>query len=424
MISISKDRKTNYIILEGMAYAVIISLLNNYVMMFAKRMGAHDLQIALISSLPPLVAIIVLIPCGILIEKMKSKRAVAGVLILINSIFFLMIAFVPFIPNQAKLTIYVIIIGLMNWPGSLYVTVWQSFFSDNFTGDYANRVYSLRSKYSTLIGLVSVLLAGYILSAIPKNENDRIIIYQFFFIACFVISIMQVFFLSQVKNGQDEKAESIKEKSNYFRIRDIKEIFSNKTFMFFSFSSVVFHFAWQACWPLFFIYHVDYVKVNEFQLGIIGVASGLAAFISYSVWSKMARIKGNSLIIVFGALGLAINPFLYLKVWNFYTVVVINVIIGVSIAGFTLTLFCRMLEVLPEGKKTVYISFFNTLVSITGFTAPLLSIWMLKEIGIFLTFLLFGILRLIGTALYAWGWHANKRNGIAVDCVCKPGSKQ
>jgi len=413
------EKKEFFIIMEGVALTVILSLCNNYFLMFAKRMGAQNIHIALLNSIPPLVAILVLIPCGIIIEKMKDKKLVTCALIGINSIFYLIIALIPFIPQQIKLTVYIIVIGVMNWPGSLYVTSWQSFFSDNFSGDTANKIYSLRSKYSTLVGLITVLIAGYILSALPKSDGDRIIIYQCFFIACFFISMVQILFLSKVKHSDEKIATHIENKGSSFRVRDIKEIFNNKKFMIFCGCSVVFHFAWQACWPIFFIYNVDYVKVNEFQLGIIGVASGLTAFLFYSLWSKVARKLGNSLVLAFGAFGLAITPFLYLRVWDFYVVVIFNITIGVAIAGFTLTLFCSLLEILPDDKKTVYIAFFNTLLSITGFAAPLLSIWVLGHIGIFGTFLIFGLLRMVGTAMYALRWYVEKDVEKEKVCIAK-----
>ena len=51
--------------MEGIAAAIVLNLYNPYVQMFAKRLGANDIDIALMNSLPQLVAIIILIPCSI-----------------------------------------------------------------------------------------------------------------------------------------------------------------------------------------------------------------------------------------------------------------------------------------------------------------------------------------------------------------------
>ena len=404
------DKRVFFLIMEGLALTLSGSLVSNYCLMFAIRMGANSIHIALLSSLPPLVAILVLIPCGIIIEKMKDKRVVTCALIGINSVFYLVIAFVPFIPNQIRLIAYVILIGLMNWPGSLYASTWQTFFSDSFSGESANRVFAMRSKYSSFLAIITVLIAGFILSSLPKNDSDRIIIYQCFFVICFFTALLQIFFLSKLKSEGKKSVENPQKEVMHYKIGDIKEIFINKKFMIFCWCSVVFHFGWQGCWPILFIYNTHYVGVNEFQLGIISVAMGLSSFAAYSLWSRFARRKGNSLVIIFGAFGLALNPFIYMRVWDFYIVVIINVIIGVALAGFNLTLFCSLLEILPEKKKTVYIAFFNTLLSITGFTAPLVSIFIYGHLGIFITFFIFGCLRMLGTGMYAARWFLDNRN--------------
>lgn len=122
-------KNIRFIILEGIAAAIILNLYNPYTQMFAKRLGATDLPIAMINALPQLVAIIILIPCSLFIDNIKNKKMVTCFLIGINSVFYFIIAFIPFLPNNYRLLAYVIFISLMNWPGSLYTTTWQAFFS-------------------------------------------------------------------------------------------------------------------------------------------------------------------------------------------------------------------------------------------------------------------------------------------------------
>lgn len=121
------DKNALFILLEGIAFTMVVYLYNPYIQLFAKRMGAGDLHIALINSLPPLVAILVLIPCGFLIERLNRKKITTMFLIFLNSLFYAAIAFVPFMPDKLKVLVYVILIGLMNMPGSLYQTTWQPF---------------------------------------------------------------------------------------------------------------------------------------------------------------------------------------------------------------------------------------------------------------------------------------------------------
>lgn len=410
LMKLSNYEKTAlFVILEGIAAAVILNLYNPFTQIFSKRLGATDLHIALINSFPQLVAIIVLIPCSLVIERIRDKKKATCILIIMNSAFYAFIAFVPFLPEGLRLNAYVLLIGLMNWPGSLYTTTWQSFFSYTFSGNEASSIYSLRSKYSAFFGLLAALITGLAISWAPWGGNNKIIVYQFIYAICFGIALLQVLFLSMVKDNTSISVNTESSKVS-FRLKDFKEILSNRDFTTYSLCSFAFHISWHMGWPLFFIYHVDYVKANEFQLGLISVVAGLASFLSYSLWNSMAEKRGSSLVIVFGALGLAANPFMYILTRNIYWVLAINVVTGLAMAAFNLSLFCNLIELLPENKKTIYISFFNTFIYISGCISPLIGIWIYGHIGIIKTFETVGFLRIIAASLLFIRWVKGRKN--------------
>ena len=405
------DKNSLFVILEGIVFTTALNLYNPFIQMFAKRMGAGDIHVALLNSMPPLMAILVLVPCGIFIDRLEDKKRATCILILLNGVFYLLIASVPFFPDTYRVVLYVVLIGLMNWPGSLYGTTWQSFFVETFKGAQARLVYSLRSKYGAFFGLITVLLTGLILTKIPTNDAERLVIYQLFYVACFILAILQAFILSRVKNGSG-LANGDGKYIPSFNINDFKHMLSNRKFIIFSAISFVFHIGWQLAWPLFFIYNVDYVKVNEFQLSLLNVASGLSAFLSYSFWNKLADNRGGSFAMMLSAAAMAVNPFFYVKLMSVEILVIINVLIGIANAGITLTLFSCLMETLPEDKRTVYISFFNTFISISGFFSPLAGVWIYNRVGIHTAFLLIGLVRILATFLYFIGWLMERKAGI------------
>lgn len=445
----NRDKGAMFLILEGIAFTMVVNLYNPFIQMFAKRMGAGNFYIALLSAAPPLVAIFVLIPFGILIERINRKKRTVLVLLFINSLFYAAITFVPVIPHQAKVLAYVILIGLMNCPGSLYLTTWQSYFADNFKGSYANRVYSIRSKYSTFFGLVTVLVTGLLLTTVPKSDGERLFLYQVFYGVCFVLTLVQLFFFSRV-NGQQEhpevqpgsdsgsavsdtvqsqsgelphkaaydKAAAIAElctpvkPSRVFGKANFAEMLSNKPFLIFCLCGFVFHLSWQMGWPLFFIYNANYAGLNEFQFSLVSLSAGFTQFLSYSMWNKMIDKKGSSLAIVLGAAGLALNPLFFITLQSFTVIVLVNIYSGIVGAGFSLALFCGLLETLPSEKKTVYISVFNTLTNITGFIAPFIGIWIYNQTNIFWAMGLVCLFRLIAVLFYIIRWWSSRRGEI------------
>lgn len=400
----SKDTAM-FLILEGIVYTMVINLYNPFVQMFGKRMGGNDFHTALLNAIPPLVAIFVLIPFGIIIERINRKKQTVIVLLAVLSIFYAAVAFVPFIPHQVKVFVYVALIGLLNFPGSLYMTTWQSYFADNFKGSYASRVYTLRSKYSSLFGLLTVLVTGLLLTVIPKSDEERLVLYQIFYGLCFALTLLQLYFFSRVK-GHPESADDTPEDKLSHKItrEDLKGVFRNRRFLIFGICGFAFHLSWQMAWPLFFIYYTDYTRLNEFQLGLTNVASGLAMFLSYSLWNKWMEKKGSSFILILGTLGLSLNPLAYAMMLNFPGIIIMSLSSGFAAAGFNLSLFSNLLETLPKEKKTVYISVFNTITNITGFIAPFIGVWMYNRTNIFIAMGLNGVLRLIATGMYFIKW--------------------
>ncbi|HEX2946705.1 MAG TPA: MFS transporter [Clostridia bacterium] len=401
-----------FLILEGIVYTMVINLYNPFIQMFEKRMGGNDFHTALLNAIPPLVAIFVLIPFGIIIEKINRKKQTIIILLAVLSIFYAAIAFVPFIPHQVKVLVYVALIGLLNFPGSLYLTTWQSYFADNFKGSYASRIYTQRSKYSSLFGLFTVLLTGLLLTVIPKSDEERLMLYQLFYGLCFVLTLLQLFFFSKV-DGRPEPVDGLPSDipSQKITREDLKGIFRNRKFLIFGLCGFVFHLSWQMAWPLFFIYNTDYARLNEFQLGLISVAAGLTMFLSYSFWNKWMEKKGSSFILIFGTLGLSLNPLAYATMLNFSGIIILNLCSGFAMAGFNLSIFCNLLECLPEEKKTVYISVFNTITNITGFIAPFIGIWLYNRTNIFIAMALTGGFRLFATGLYFIKWR-RERAGV------------
>ena len=286
-----------FLIMEGIVYTSVFYLYNPFIQMISKRMCGGNIHTSQLNALPPLAAAFTLIPFGILIERINRKKQTIAVLL--GALSFFAVSFVPVIPGAAKVIIYVALIGLMNCPVSLYVATWQSFFAENFRGSFANRIYTLRSKYSTLFGLVTVLIAGLILTNIPRSDAHRISLYRGFYAICFALTLLQMFFFSKVKArhapdsavasdtaresdnvaaGDTVKAPGALKPLHKISKRDFTGILSDKPFIIFCICGFAYHFVWQMAWPVLFIYNTDHARLNELQLSMISFLQGLAQF--------------------------------------------------------------------------------------------------------------------------------------------------
>lgn len=394
----SYSRNGILFICEGSVGAIAINLVNPFISMFAKHIGAGDYEIGLINALPALIGILALIPGSLLVDNQRDKKKIVGLLLLLTGVMYPLQALSPFLGN-IRVYSFIILFALMNWPFSVFNISWQSFFSDVFPLGKRNEVFAKRSSASTFLGIVTMLFAGLVLAYLPATDKERIIIYQVFFVAAFILYIVQAWFLSRI-SGYELQTPALSAHPFSILKDCLKQIPGNKQFLTFSIIAFIFYITWQMAWPLFFIYQVDYLHANEAWLSYIALASGLTNTITFPFWSKMIQKKGAKLVIIPGGIGLAINSAALVMTNSLIVVVAINIFTGLFFSAFLLAIFENMLDAVPQENKTLFIAFYTTLLNVSGFLAPMLGVFVYKMTSIYFTMILNGFLRLSATGLF------------------------
>ena len=175
-------------------------------------------------------------------------------------------------------------------------------------------------------------------------------------------------------NKQVETITKFKDNSISTQLKGMfKIVSSNKKFLNFSICVVIFHFAWQMGWPLFFTYEYDVLHSNEFWTSIIATASFIFQTIAFIYWQKFSEKKGNTYAMFITAFLMAFCPFLYLFATHIYQVVFFNIITATAYAGTFLMLTNNLFESAPDENRTIYIAFYTIITNITLVVAPLLG---------------------------------------------------
>lgn len=400
---LNKDNITDYNIkiniFNGMAFSTSIYLVKPYFAKFAERMGASDYHFALLNSLPALLSIFAFLPGALMIEAAKSKTKITSKFLLAQKLIYLLIVTLPFLGSVNKPLLFVMFIGLMNFPGSVAIMGYQSSIGDIFNPRNRGRAMSLRNRYSDFSRLIISFLAGQILTLVPKTPEDTIVLYQIFFFIAFVFGVIEIITLLKFKERQ-EKEELPKERYFSIFLDTLKDIPKQKKFITFLICSVMFHFGWQMGWPLFSIYTIKILGANESWLSIITITGGASAIIASARWAKFADKKGNSLGLALATLGMSVTPILYAFSRSLIQLVFFNIIVGMCVAGTILILFNLLLEVTPDKNRTVYIAIYNIVINVSAAIAPLFSVWLKDMTSIYFTLILVGVLRMIGSLAF------------------------
>ncbi len=380
---------------NGAASTIVNSFISSFIPLFAIGvLGASNQQIGLLSSLPPLMSMIAMIPGAILINKLELKKKFTALTLLTARFFFLFLIFVPFITIVEQAWILVVIIALMNLPTAVATLSWQSFIGDLIPDKRRGQFFSERSRILTIVGMIVTFSTGILLNLFDQKAAYP---YQVLFFIGFIVGVVEVYYLFR---HVEYKKETVIKKINHNILDTLKMLGQQKQYMTFLICAVIFNLGWQMAWPLFSIYQINDAHATALWVSLFIVANQLSQIISYKWWARYADKYGNSTMLFIAGLGMATAPILTILSTNLVYLVFINFLSGISVAGTVMLLFNQLLHVSPEENRTVYLANYNIILGAIGFIAPQIGVLLLELVSMSFAMSVSSIIRLIGGFLF------------------------
>lgn len=379
-------------IYHGMVSTIALNLASNYFPIFAiSILGATNYQVGLISSLPPLIALLVTIPAAILLNRLEQQKKTVALNVFGARAMFLLLVGVVFLPASYQAWVFLLVIALMNVPGTISNIGWQTLISGMINEERRGAFFSDRNRLLTVVGMITMLVIGIVM----KKQTDNAAAYQVLFLLAFVFGLLEMFFLLRHKESAQPKAEKT-EKKSYMDW----SIFKDHGYKWFLIAALCFNFTWQMAWGLFNIYNVKYAHATILWISIFSVGSQLVQIFSFPLWKKWAEKKSNTLVFVWVAVGMATAPSMTALSTNLYYLTFVQMTSGFFVSGTTLILFNLLLEKSPKATRTYCITTYNVLLSFVAFIAPQIGIWLLETTGIRTAMNLSSLLRFMSAFVF------------------------
>jgi Na+/melibiose symporter-like transporter len=262
---------------------------------------------------------------------------------------------------------------------------------------------ALRTKFGQAVIPFVTISAGLAITFIPGTYEQRLFLYQIFFIAAFLLGVVEVLIFNklEVPEYMKQAAMAKAEKKRNSVLADVKTIVQNKRFRTFFIPATVFLFTWQAGWPLAHIYFVNELQANELWFAIIALVTGLSAFLSGGFWQKLLVKRGNTTVFVLVGTILATNMFIFPMVRHVEVIAAVHIITGFCFVGISTALLNGVLEATPDENRLMYLAFYNTALNISLFISPFFSYMLFELVGIHLAMVIIGGLRFAATG-FVW----------------------
>jgi predicted MFS family arabinose efflux permease len=295
------------------------------------------------------------------------------------------------------------IFAAMGIPNATANLAWQSFIADIIPDRERSQYFSNRNRMIKLMGLAVTLVSGLVLNLFAK---DAAVPYQILFSVSFAFGMMEAYYLylhREAPYSRKQKAIPHERKSLGTRWKEGKDIIVGQTaFLLFLGSSMAFHFGWQMAWPLFRIFNVRYAEATAGWLSLFEVLNGLMSFATFRWWGRLAERRGNNFALVISSIGVSTVPFFYLISDNLFYIAATNLYSGIFVAGITLVLFNRLLEVTSSDHRSIFIAIYQLAIAVSAVISPQVGVWVLSRYSMDSAMITAGLFRFLGTLAFVY----------------------
>ena len=389
-------------------YGVLSGTAVNFLNVYATRLGASGLQIGLLTAMSAVVNLFLAIPAGHWISKRHTGHAVFWSSVLFRIGYLLFIPLPWLFNQQGQIWALIVLTFFMAIPLTPLGVGFNALFAESVPDRFRARVAGTRNVTFAIAYMITSFGAGYILKNIAFPEGYQII----FTIGAFGAA-MSSYHLYHVKPVQDDtaplplqpaiapeqKAESPRGIASILRLDIWKTHFKNVLAALF-----FFHFAHYLSAPLYPLYNVNVLKLNDSHIGNGTAFYYLTVLIASTQLGRIVQKYGHKKVTGLGVAGMAAYPIMLAfatSVWQFY---VLSFLGGFLFAMVNGAYANYMLENIPADDRPSHLAWytivFNLAVLISSIIGPLFADMM----GLSPALILFGVLRIVaGLYLLKWG---------------------
>jgi len=408
-------------IVDGVLAVSAINLASSNFNLFAMRLGATDFQLSLVQFLPQIFTMLVLIPGGLLMDSLYNKKRIVIVMISIVMLGYFLCSLSP-IAGSYSINFFLGSLTLTVSAIALYNIAWQSFFPSVVSTNLRNYVLTLRTRVSLIFAMIAPLLVGIILTRIAAISG-KIIAHQAFFICAVFLFLLTALNFKRFKTlRQSAHLEGMESKRiSFSEIKTtVKSLLHNKQFLLFTAVTLFFHMTWHFDWTLYFIGQVNYLKMNELQVGLVPLGAAAIQLLTLKFWSRKNERYGVVLPFTFGILGLSLCPVFMIVAVSLpislgpHLFILLHTLAHIPFCVVTLNLFQCILQVTDNENRSFSMSVFACLICLSNAVMPVAGVALYHFLGIDLngfrnTFGIIFILRIIAAGLWLLWWRQNKK---------------
>jgi hypothetical protein len=398
-------RSTNVrrVIIDGIGVGIATGA-SPFLPVFLARLGASNIQIGLLTSLPALAGLLFAIPIGRFLQTRKQVVPTYSVARFMLLSAFALTGLVPIFFAEHQTDIIIAIWALATIP--------QTFVNITFTIVMAGVAgpdgrYYLMSRRWSILGLVTALtvaLAGQVLHAIEFPLN-----YEIVFGILWLGSLVSLYYSSKIELTDQSPPRAPSADSLIQRVRGtLNHVRAHSLFVRQTIGVFVFRLGLSLALPLFPLFYVRNLNANDAQIGLISTMAGFVTIAAYYFWSRISRKLGARFALLTTTFGLALYPLLLALFPSVETAIILAGFAGIFQAGIDLVLFDTLVSSLPQESTSSFVGIYQTVGNLALFIGPLVGTYLANQLTIPGAMIVGALVRLAGFATFFFLYHEEK----------------
>jgi MFS family permease len=345
------DTALRHSVRDGMAFSVQVGAGETYFSAFALFLRATAPQIALLSTLPPLLASSAQIFSAWLGDYVGRRRLVLLGCAL-QALLWLPILLVPVLFRDYAVPALLVLLALYHSANNLAAPQWTSIMRDLVSERRRGRYFAYRTRLMTITTFVSLVVCGWILHELDTGGRTYLGFVVIFLIA-FVARSVSVYHLTFLHEKPPTTTAPDMHIEHWWR-----SLLSTGAIGFSVYVALM-NAAVGISSPFFTVYMLRDLELSYFEFMVLSGTSVLAQFLMLTTWGRIADVYGNRLILILTSISLPFVPSLWLLSDAFWALLLFQALSGLSWSGFTLSAGNLLYELVPQTRRAAYVAFHN-----------------------------------------------------------------
>ncbi len=346
------DRTLRHSVRDGMAFSVAAGGGETYFSAFALFLRATAPQVALLVTLPPLIGSLAQLLSAWAGKFSGRKRLVlagAG----LQAFTWLPLIVLPFLFAENAVSVLLVLFVLYHAGGNFAAPQWTSIMRDLVSDRRRGRYFGYRTRRTTIASFAALLACGLVLhvfDAYGATYAGYIVIFSIAFLARSV----SVYHIARMHEPPSPPAATLDVHISHWW-QTVKDSGAAGFTAYF----VLMNFAVGIASPFFAVYMLRDLQLSYLEFTALIGASVFLQFLTLSRWGRIADVYGNRAIMIVTSMALPIVPLLWLVSANFFYLLLVQCVSGLTWAGFTLSSGNLLYDLVPRSRRAAYVAFHN-----------------------------------------------------------------